>query len=145
MSEHITHCVDEMVSGHRGTVAYCTCGWKDAWSIQGGNAEASAHGHSMRYNPEYRQEHIERVAKFNTELSSTGCTCGKFTEDFGYVLDINCPIHWVRSVPSPVYELCHSCSCHLDPPCGACENCGHMAGEIDCPNDCQDCYDHDYS
>ncbi|ALY09912.1 hypothetical protein SEA_ROSIEPOSIE_66 [Arthrobacter phage RosiePosie] len=37
---------------------------------------------------------------------------------------------------------CHPCSCHLHPPCGACEHCTHWDVD-DCPNDCQDCPDHE--
>lgn len=33
---------------------------------------------------------------------------------------------------------CHNCSCHINPPCGECENCKHW-DVTDCPNDCQDC------
>lgn len=37
---------------------------------------------------------------------------------------------------------CHECRCHVNPPCGACENCKHWDVD-DCPNDCQLCeYDH---
>lgn len=35
--------------------------------------------------------------------------------------------------------LCHECSCHINPPCGQCENCNHPDGDL-CPEgDCQNC------
>lgn len=35
-------------------------------------------------------------------------------------------------------DHCHPCSCHLSPPCGACENCTHP--DDVCPEgDCQNC------
>lgn len=40
---------------------------------------------------------------------------------------------------------CHDCSCHRNPPCSNCENCLHMNGEIECPNDCRTCEEpHEY-
>jgi len=32
---------------------------------------------------------------------------------------------------------CHSCSCHLSPPCGQCVECGHW--DTTCDGDCQTC------
>lgn len=42
---------------------------------------------------------------------------------------------------------CHECSCHINPPCGRCEECAHWDAEErgieDCPNDCQECDEHE--
>lgn len=39
---------------------------------------------------------------------------------------------------------CHDCSCHVHPPCSACESCVHI-DYPECPNDCQDCEEpHEY-
>lgn len=46
---HTTTCTDGMVRGRRGTIATCTCGWRDTWGIQDGSAEASAHAHSKTH------------------------------------------------------------------------------------------------
>jgi hypothetical protein len=46
---HKTTCTDELVRGHGGTVARCTCGWRDAWGVRDGSAEASAHAHSKTH------------------------------------------------------------------------------------------------
>lgn len=50
--EYVVTCTDERVRGNPGTVARCTCGWEDAWGIQEGNAEASAHFHYLWHYPE---------------------------------------------------------------------------------------------
>lgn len=46
-----------------------------------------------------------------------------------------------EATPTVRRERCHDCSCHINPPCGRCENCQH-ADYPECENDCQDCEDH---
>lgn len=47
---HKTTCTDGLVRGQRGTIATCTCGWRDAWGMQDGSAEASAHAHGKTHS-----------------------------------------------------------------------------------------------
>jgi len=145
VAEHNVICTDEAVRGSRGTVARCLCGWNSSWGVMDGSAEADAHSHMMDSDDVYRQAHIARVEAHNATVRGSGCTCDLFTESYGRVLDTNCPVHGMRpsstvSVESP--WGCHICSCHINPPCWACENCRH-ADHPDCPNDCQDCEEHD--
>lgn len=131
MAEHEVTCTDETVRGSRGTVARCACGWSDAWAIQGGNAEASAHDHMIANDPEYREaarvqreaweaERLEREAQRQAELEEFWKT-----EPLG-------------PKRKPIEPHDHGCTCFIDPPCNACVNCAHHDVD-DCPNDCQDC------
>ncbi|QFG12938.1 hypothetical protein PBI_MIMI_271 [Arthrobacter phage Mimi] len=38
-------------------------------------------------------------------------------------------------------DRCHECSCHINPPCYACQNCNHWDVK-GCDHDCQDCTGH---
>lgn len=129
MAEHDITSEDTTVRGRPGTVARCLCGWSSSWGVQDGSAEADGHNHMMRLDPEYRQRWEERRARFLAEHKE--------------LMSARAPTPAPISREKP--ELCHECSCHLNPPCGACENCNHASGDItDCPNDCQECeVDHD--
>lgn len=145
MSDHLVVTTDEVVRGRPGTVSRCTCGWKSAWGVQDGSAEADAHGHRMRRDEDYRKRALGRVAEYNKAERERGCTCKLFEDSYGFVMDRDCVLHgFVKREPKKVEsrEPCHGCSCHINPPCGACENCVHWDID-DCENDCQTCTDHE--
>lgn len=124
---------DGEVRGRRGTIATCTCGWRDAWGVQDGSAEASAYLHSLQHDPRKRAEHEERARQYFAGAEA------RDTENRRRAAE-----SLARREPDvEPRQRCHDCSCHLDPPCSACENCAHMDGEIDCPNDCRDCTEHE--
>lgn len=140
---------DTTVRGRPGTVAECSCGWRSAWGVRDGSAESDAHHHRMVHDEDYLSDHRARVAEHNAAERERGCTCKLFDDSFGFALDLDCPIHAPKSsgpapvaAPAKAHSPCHSCSCHIHPPCGACENCRHYDNP-DCPNDCQTCGDHD--
>lgn len=123
MTDEITHkvtCTDFKIDHRRaGTTARCVCGWVDRWEMQGGNAEASGAAHVAKYAPKPEEYAQERAIVVITPSP-------------------------LPTPPSAVQEThSHNCSCHINPPCGSCENCKHW-DEPDCDNDCQDCdIDHD--
>lgn len=124
--KHETTCTDEQVRGYRGTIARCTCGWSDAWALQGGNAEASAAKHMRENDPEYaaaEQARWEAGAPARAEQQ-------RLYEEREAARKSEPP-----SVPR---EPCHSCRCFISPPCNACVACTHI-DYPDCPNDCQEC------
>lgn len=134
MSAHHTTCTEEQVRGHRGTVARCTCGWSDAWAIQGGNAEASAAQHMRENDPEYA---AAEQARWEAGAPARAEAQRRYEER---------QAARPPAPPSVPNERCHGCSCHINPPCGRCENCKHGGGDItDCDNDCQTCEEpHEY-
>lgn len=143
MSEHAVTIKDETVRNRPGTTAKCSCGWSSSWGIRDGSAEADAHHHQVSRDSEYRERHLARVEDHSNRERERGCICKMFTDDFGFMMNRDCPIHGPkpsRSAAQPSGERCHSCSCHINPPCGACENCAHY-DHPNCPNDCQDCED----
>lgn len=141
-TEHSTTCTDEQVRGHWGTVARCICGWKDAWAIQGGNAEASAAEHMYRNDAEYRAAADERARIWEGGRPAREAEAVARRDR---IVDSYLALTPLGPAPRPA-DPCHECVCHLNPPCGWCENCKHLGGEItDCENDCQDCeIDHEY-
>lgn len=133
MAEHGITAKDFEHADGIGTVATCLCGWRDAWMMQGGNAEASGHDHMRTVDPDYRRRENEAHAQWLVEHEARQVARKA-------ALAANPP------APREPVTHYHSCSCHLSPPCSACTNCMHQGGDInDCPNDCQECeIDHDY-
>lgn len=142
MSTHIVTCTDEIVRGYSGTVARCTCNkWKSAWSVRDGSAESDGHAHMKESDPDYARREAERAEQWRAEQRTAGCTCKLL--DFARVLDRGCPIHAPRvSIQAASIDHRHNCSCHIDPPCNQCVRCAHI-DHPECPNDCQECEDHD--
>ena len=141
MRTHEVVTTDEVVRGHPGTVARCSCGWISRWWVRDGSAESDAHQHRMSEDDAYREQRKARVAEHNAREKARSCTCERSALDFVYTHSDECPIHRIELTPSlpmapPI--RCHGCSCHLHPPCGYCENCKHF-DDPDCKNDCQDC------
>lgn len=129
MSEHTTTTVDGDVRGYPGTIATCSCGWRDAWAVMDGSAESSAHFHRLSHDPEAKRDYDEQM---------------RLVREANVQRDAERVVQPVRE-GAPIRERCHPCSCHLHPPCGACENCAH-ADHPECGNDCQTCeeYHDDY-
>lgn len=133
---HVVISTDELVNktgyaSRPGTVARCSCGWRSAWMTRDGSAEADGHGHLRAVDPEYRARDDERHAAWKAENEERKAKA----EDARIARPAPAP-------PARRRERCHDCSCHINPPCGGCENCKH-ADYPECPNDCQDCEEHD--
>lgn len=130
MIQHKVTCTDEQVRGYRGTVARCICGWYDAWTLQGGNAEASGHEHMRANDAEYRARSDEQKRVWAIEREEREIQ--REAERLEHL--VNTPLGPERKPR----EHCHDCSCFIDPPCNQCVDCRHIDID-DCPNDCQDC------
>ena len=135
MSDHKVTCTDEpvrLVAGELspGTVARCACGWSSSWWVSDGSAECDGDRHMRTHDPEYRarQEDRERVWAVEREDRAAKAEETRLERLANTSLG-------PESKPA---DPCHECSCHINPPCGACENCKHW-DEPDCDNDCQDC------
>ena len=103
---------DEEVRGRPGTTWRCTCGAGGRWGVRDGSAEAEASIHTYVYNGLKYEESLTKQSYLRETTH-----------------------------PPPVQdsrERCHDCSCHINPPCGACINCPHW-NEPDCDKDCQEC------
>ena len=136
--QHEVTATDEMVNSRvgypprPGTVARCACGWKSAWWLRDGSAEADGHAHMRLVDPEYRVRDDERRAQWAAEHEER-----KAKAEAERLARPQPP-----SPPAKAYEQCHGCACHIAPPCGPCEDCKH-ADYPECTNDCQDCEEHD--
>lgn len=143
MSTHVTTCTDEMVRLKsdpsrevRGTVARCTCGWSSSWWVRDGSAEADASQHMRAVDPVYAKLRDAQDAKWLAEHKAQQA-------------EVKARRNQNQEVaPRPsVDQHRHNCSCHISAPCGACERCRHWDAEArgitDCPNDCQECEEHE--
>lgn len=154
--QHMVTTRDEQVRGRRGTASRCTCGWSSLWGVTDGSAEADADRHLRDNVPGYAEE---KEAHYQRQRDDHDARVAARKEEMRLAIDegsgdIQAAIEDARSEglttgklperPKPT-ELCHECICFLNPPCGRCENCLHLGGEIDCENDCQTCdVEHDY-
>lgn len=145
---HTMKVTDETVKGHEGTVARCSCGWVCGYAVRDGSAEASAEDHRIANDEDYRQKRLAEVAEYQAAERARGCTCPQIEGTYSRGFDLKCPLHGFGERdhdPKPASKIpkyCHSCSCHIDPPCDECVNCAHV-DHPECPNDCQTCEDHD--
>lgn len=133
-----------------GKTAWCKCGWSDTWRIADGSAEASASGHMVDNDPEYRAQREAWGREWAQEQAARGCICEHFWDGSGFMLDRECPLHGSKNKsPANRYasesnaQRCHDCSCHIDPPCTECVECVHIdVADGECESDCQECPGH---
>ena len=138
-----------------GTVAQCICGWSSSWAVRDGSAEADANQHMVENQPGFAEAQgerqrlwlekedalrIERRKVFDAAMAAR-------EEILPAIEDARAEVLETGKFPKPrkPVELCHECTCFLNPPCSNCENCLHLGGEIDCDNDCRTCEEpHEY-
>lgn len=134
--------------GEPSDIVTCSCGWRDEWATQDGSAQAAGHDHKIAVDPAYSAEFEAKQRRFadeqKAEMRAKGCIC-RFEATIR-VLDADCLVH--QPAPSSVSasvarERCHDCSCHINPPCGSCENCLHGDDAAWCPLNCDDCMIHE--
>ena len=138
--EHVTTCIDGTVRGYRGTSWKCTCGAGGAWAVRDGSAESDTYHHRLTVDPEFAKAEQERKALWREEQAAIlarnrEATAARRAE--AEVSKAEPPLavaemvlteefeHLAEDHPNCKFEEpgMHGCSCHLNPPCGACENC----------------------
>lgn len=133
-TEHKVTSTDEQVRGYPGTVARCECGWSSAWAVQDGSAESDANRHMRAMMPGFAEEQDAYQAEFLAKHEAWRAEqAAKYA-----AIEGERKARTNSAVQALTSKRCHDCSCHINPPCGKCENCVHI-DYPECPNDCQEC------